>query len=209
MTDVNAMGPDREEQPFISYADRSAASNDVEAILTATEERMGFVPNSFRLYLHSPHIFRQVNRLNNTVMRHAANVLPEDFKYRLGLLISRNHGCRYCCSHEAHAMKRKWGLDDQRLDEILHLENPHDEREGVAWEFVHAASQGPQHVTDDLRRRLAMHFSPEERVEIACTLGFWAFFNRVHSSLGVPIESHLLDEAHWVDTSATRPEEDD
>jgi len=207
MTDVNATGPEAEEQPFIPYVDRSAVSKDVEAMLTATEERMGFVPNSFRLYLHSPHIFKQVNRLNNTVMRHMANVLPEDFKYRLAFIISRGHKCRYCSAHAADGIKRKWALDDHRLDEILHLENPHDEREEVAWEFVHAASQGPEHVTDDLRRRLAEHFTPEEIIEIACTLGFWAFFNRVHSSLGIPIESHLSAEEHWVDTDVTRPDE--
>lgn len=193
-----------EAEPLIPYADRSLASRDTEALLAGTEERLGFLPNSFRLYVHSPHIFRQVTRLNNTVMRHQDNVLPEDFKYRLALLISRNHGCRYCTAHEAHTMKRKFGLDDKRIDEILHLENPEDDREAVAWKFVHAASQGPEYVDDELRARLVDHFTPEEIMEIACTLGFWSFYNRVHASLAIPIEGHLHDETHWVDTPAAR-----
>jgi len=204
LTDTENIEARAEAEPPIPYAIRSQAAKDTEALLAGTEERLGFLPNSFRLYMHSPHIFRQITRLNNTVMRHQENVLSEEFKYRLALLISRNHGCRYCTAHEGHTMKRKFGLDDARIEEILHLENSDDEREAVAWEFVHAASQGPEHVDDDLRARLAAVFTPEEVIEIACTLGFWSFYNRVHAALGIPLEAQLHDEAHWVDTPVER-----
>lgn len=185
--------------PIIPYADRDLAGRETATLLDSTEERLGFLPNSFLLYMHAPHIFRQITRLNNTVMRHQDNVLSEEFKYRLALLISRNHGCRYCTAHESHTMKKKFGLDDARIEEILLMQNPADEREAVAWEFVHAASLGPEHVDDDLRSRLTEVFTPVEVMEIACTLGFWSFYNRVHASLGIPLEAHLHDEAHWVD----------
>ncbi len=195
--------PELRSDPFIPYADRNDVSDRaIAALLDGTEERMGFLPNSFLLYLHQPHLLREVTRMNNTVMRHPSNLLPEAFKYRLALLVSRNHSCRYCCAHEAHVMKRKWGLDDERIDEILRLQNPEDEREAAAWAYVHAASRGPEHVTDAIRRCLADKFSPAEIIEIACTLGFWTFYNRVHSSLAIPIEEHLHLEAHWVDVDS-------
>jgi alkylhydroperoxidase family enzyme len=193
------------EEPFIPYADHESVGDKViAALLKGTEERLGFLPNSFRLYLHQPHLLRDVTRLNNTVMRHPSNVLSEEFKYKLALLISRNHGCRYCSAHEAHTMKRKFGLDDRRLEEILRLENPEDVREESAWGYAHAASQGPAFVTDDIRRRLAEHFTPKEIIEIACTLGFWALYNRVHSSLDIPLEGHVRHESHWVDLPPDR-----
>lgn len=193
-----------EHAPFIPYADRQRASGRDEMLLSGTEERLGFLPNSFLLYLHQPHLLRDVTRLNNSVMRHPANLIPENLKYRLALLVSRNQGCRYCTAHEAFTLKRKWGLDDQRIDEILHLENPEDEREAAAWAYVHAASLGPEEVDQAIRENLSEHFTPPEIIEIACTLGFWSLYNRIHSSLDVPLEPHVAREAHWVDVVPNR-----
>lgn len=191
-----------EAEPFFSYADAADAPGDVAPMLTAYEERMGFLPNALKLYLHRPHILKQIIRLNNCVMRHPRNELSEEFKYRMSFIISRNHRCRYCCAHHAATLKKRFGSTDAELHEILRLKNPADEREAVAWEFADAASRGPEHVTDDMRGRLDEHFTPEEIVEIAATLGFWAFYNRIHASLTVPIEAHLLAEAGWVDVEA-------
>ncbi len=191
--------PTLRRDPIIPYADRNEAPPDLKPMLDFYEQRMGFFPNALAIYLHRPHLLKQIIRLNNAVMRHDRNVLSEEFKYRLSFLISRNHGCRYCCAHEAHTLREKYGLKEEAVLSILQLQNPRDEREAVAWEFVHKASQGAGHVTDDLRRRLAEHFTAEEIVEIACVVGFWAFFNRVHTALDVPLEEHLWDEGHWVD----------
>lgn len=196
------MSEPTELDPFFPYADPSAAPSDVKPALDAYQERMGFLPNALKLYLHRPHILKQVIRLNNCVMRHPQNLLAEEFKYRMSFIISRNHGCRYCCAHHAATLKHKFGLSDSDLEGILRLKNPVDDREAVAWEFVHAASRGPENVTDGMRRRLAEVFGPEEIVEIAATLGFWAFYNRVHANLAVPVEQHLLGEAGWVDVAA-------
>lgn len=194
------MTPHSEEaEPFFPYADLDDAPTDLQKMLGSYSDRMGFLPNALRLYLHRPHILKQIIRLNNTVMRHEGNVLSEEFKYRMSFIISRNHGCRYCCAHHAATLKNKFGCADDDLQQILSMRDPADEREAVAWEFVDAASRGPENVTDEMRGRLADVFSPEEVIEIAATLGFWAFYNRIHASLAVPIEEHLLPEAGWVD----------
>ncbi|MGH8874961.1 MAG: carboxymuconolactone decarboxylase family protein, partial [Acidimicrobiia bacterium] len=178
------------------------APSDLKPHLAGYVERMGFLPNALKIYLHRPHLLKQIIRLNNAVMRHPENVLSEEFKYRMSFIISRTHGCRYCCAHHAHTLRTKWGLDDAGLEDVLSLRNPRDEREAAAWDFAHAASQGPEHVTEEMRRRLGELFSPEEVVEIACTLGFWAFYNRIHSNLAIPIEEDLLSESGWVDVPA-------
>lgn len=193
-----------EPEPFIPYADiESITDSAVGTLLDNIEARLGFLPNSYQLYLHRPHLLRDINRLNNSVMRHPDSLLSEEFKYRLALLVSRNHSCRYCTAHEVNSLKVKWGVTDDRIGEILRFENPEDEREAAAWAFADASSRGPEYVTDDIRALLAKHFSAEEVVEIACTIGFWSLFTRIHSSLDIPLESHLQREAHWVD--AERP----
>jgi uncharacterized peroxidase-related enzyme len=191
--------PANELDPFFPYADASEAPPDLAPALAAYEERMGFLPNALKLYLHRPHILKQIMRLNNCIMRHPRNELSEEFKYRMSFIISRNHGCRYCCAHHAATLRGRFGSADTDLEGILKLKSSVDEREAMAWEFVDAASRGPEHVNDDMRRRLADHFSPAEIVEIAATLGFWAFYNRIHANLDVPIEEHLLPEAGWAD----------
>lgn len=191
-----------EVEPFFPYADVDDAPVDLQRMLGSYSDRMGFLPNALKLYLHRPHILKQIIRLNNTIMRHEGNLVSEEFKYRMSFIISRNHGCRYCCAHHAATLKNKFGCTNQDLEQILSLRDPVDEREAVAWEFADAASRGPEHVTEVMRGRLAELFSPEEVIEIAATLGFWAFYNRIHSSLAVPIEEHLLPEAGWVDFSA-------
>ena len=188
-----------EAAPFFPYADLDEAPADIQRVLGAYSDRMGFLPNALRLYLHRPHILKQIIRLNNTVMRHEENVLSEEFKYRMSFIISRNHGCRYCTTHHAMTLKKKFGSSDDDLEQILSLRDPVDEREAMAWEFADAASHGPEHVTDAMRQRLAELFTPEEIIEIAATLGFWAFYNRIHSSLDVPIEEHLLPMSGWID----------
>jgi alkylhydroperoxidase family enzyme len=192
-----------EAECFLPYVDlETVEDRTVTRLLEGTEERLGFVPNSFKLYLHQPHLLRDINRLNNTVMRHPDNLLPEEFKYRLALLVSRNQRCRYCTAHEVNSLKRKWGLTDDRIEQILRLEEPEDDREAAAWAYVDAASRAPEYVTPDIRQALVERFSPAEIMEIACTVGFWSLFNRIHASLDIPLEAHLEHEGRWVEIAS-------
>jgi len=190
-----------ENQPFVPYADIENASTDLSRQLDSYSERMGYLPNALKFYSHRPHILKQIMRTNNAIMRHPQNVLSEEFKYRLSFIVSRNNGCRYCCAHHADTLRRKFGYSDDQLMDILKLRNPRDERERVAWSFVHAGSLGPEHTDDEHRTDLADVFSPGEVVEIACTLGFWSMFNRVHTCTDMPIEGHLLEYSGWVDVT--------
>src|SRR5207302_3844034 len=83
-------------------------------------------------------------------------------KYRLALVASHVNGCCYCTSHHACTLQRRWGYQDQQLVETLDPQGPRDEREEVAMEFVRQASADAAAVTDELRARLAGHFTPQE-----------------------------------------------
>ena len=161
--------------------------------------RMGFLPHTLKLYLHTPWIAEYLFRLNNAVMRDERNALSEHLKYRLSFIASRDNHCRYCTAHTVLVLKRRWEYEEEDLEKILQLEEPQDEREVVAREFVHQASLDPTAVSDELRGRLAEHFTPQEVMEIVLLVGFWKMYNTMHTILGAPLEEPVLPYQDWVE----------
>lgn len=160
--------------------------------------RMGFLPNTLKLYLHAPWIAEYLFRLNNAVMRDERNSLSEHLKYRLSFIASRDNECTYCTAHTASILKRRWGYEDEALADVLHLDKPGAEREAVAMEFVHQASLDAAGVSNELRARLAAHFTPQEVMEIVLVVGFWKMYNTMHTAMDAPLEEPVLDYAGWV-----------
>lgn len=164
--------------------------------------RMGFLPNTLKLYLHVPWAAEYLFRLNNAIMRDERNALSEHFKYRLSFLASRDNVCKYCTAHTVLVLKNRWGYTEEDLEKILKLEDPVDEREAVAREFVEAASLDPNGVSEDLLARLAELFTPQEVMEIVLVVGFWKMYNTMHSAMRAPLEDPVLSYGHWVDIGA-------
>ena len=160
--------------------------------------RMAFMPNEIKLDLHNPWSADPLIKLNNQVMRSEQGSLSEEFKYRLALIGSRDNECTYCTAHHAKTLKRRWEYSDGDLASVLSLDEPADEREAAAFEFVHQASLDPAGVTDEMRERLAELFTPSEVMEIVLVMGFWKMYNTMHTAMGVPIEDPVLAETGWV-----------
>ena len=76
---------------------------------------------------------------------------------------------------------------------------PKDEFERVCFDYVRAASEDPTSVPDEILQRLKQHLTPAQIVELACVVGFWKFYNTVHDSLHIPVESQLLQDTGYVD----------
>ncbi len=160
--------------------------------------RMAFFPNCNKLYLHVPWIAQHLFRLNNALMRDERNSLSEHFKYRLSLIMSRDNECPYCVAHHVAVLKRRWDYQEETLKEILHLDQPVDEKEKVAIDFVHQATLDPAGVSDELRDRLAKHFTPQEVMELILLIGFWKMYNTMHVAMKVPLEKPALPYEDWV-----------
>ena len=163
--------------------------------------RMGFLPHTLRLYLHAPWAAEYLFRLNNAVMRDERNALSEHFKYRLSFIASRTNECTYCTAHTAKILESRWEYDEANLETLLRLEEPADDREAVAFEFVHQASLDPGGVSDELRQRLAAHFTPQEVMEIVLVVGFWKMYNTMHTAMDAPLEEPVLEYREYVKVS--------
>ncbi|MDO8545452.1 MAG: carboxymuconolactone decarboxylase family protein [Opitutaceae bacterium] len=151
-------------------------------------KRMGFLPDTIRLYLHVPWVAEAMIRMNNALMRDERNALSEETKYRLSMIASRDNECAYCTSHHVGVFKKKFGYDEKAVEDLLRMHEPADERERLAQEFVHQASLDARGVTDELRARMAKTFSPQEYMEIILLVGFWKMYNTMHNAMGVESE---------------------
>lgn len=160
--------------------------------------RMGFLPNTIKLYLHTPWIAEQLFRINNAIMRDERNGLSEHFKYRLSINASRDNECTYCTAHHVVTLKKRFGYDDDDVTSLLHLDEPQNDQEAAAFEFVHQASLDATAVTDEQRARLAEHFSPSQVMEIVMVVGFWKMYNTMHNAMDAPLEDPVREFSHWV-----------
>ena len=95
-------------------------------------------------------------------------------------------------------LERRWSYADDQVAKVIEEEPPADEREAVAMEFVRVASRNDAAVTDDLRARLAQHFTPQEVMEIVLVTGFWKMYNMMHVAMAVPIEDPVQEYRRWV-----------
>lgn len=199
-----------EPTPLFPYAESEDLTNYPPELRLALEryvERMGFLPNALKLYLHRPEIALTLWTLNDRIMRDPSSTLDRFLKRRLGAVASKTNGCTYCTSHHCAILKSPvtsgsegWGLEDAELQDLMAGRyEPKDEFERVCFDFVRAASSDPANVGQDIYDRLVQLLTPAQIIELAHVVGFWKYYNTVHDSLRVPLESGLLPLSGYVD----------
>jgi alkylhydroperoxidase family enzyme len=93
-----------------------------------------------------------------------------------------------------------WGLSEDELQDLITGDvEPTDEFERACFDYVRTASEDPTSVPDEILQRLKKNLTPAQIVELACVVGFWKFYNAVHDSLHIPVESQLLQDTGYVD----------
>jgi alkylhydroperoxidase family enzyme len=196
-----------EPEPFIPYMPDEEVVNRLRATVEPYMKRMGFLPNALKLYAHRPEIAETLFKLNSNIMRDPSSTIDQFLKRKLSAIASRTNGCTYCTAHCCSMLIRSegmgpegWGLSEDEVHDLLSGDyQPKDELERVAIDFVVAASTDPSNVPEELLERLKQHLTPPQIVELACVVGFWKFYNTVHDSLHIPLESSLLGDSGWVD----------
>jgi uncharacterized peroxidase-related enzyme len=196
-----------EGEPFIPYMKEEDFDPRLKPVIEPYKRRMGFLPNALKLYAHRPEIAETLWRLNSNIMRDPTSTLPQFLKRQLSALASTINGCAYCSAHCCNMLKKSkdsgaegWGVTEQDLQAMLTgAHQPKDEFERACFDYVRAASEDPTSVPDEILQRLKKNLTPPQIVELACVVGFWKFYNTVHDSLHIPIESPLLGDTGYVD----------
>ena len=196
-----------EAEPFIPYMPEDKFDQRLKPVLEPYKKRMGFLPNALKLYAYRPEIAETLWRLNSNIMRDPTSTLDQFLKRRLAAVACSINGCAYCTAHSCSMLKKPkeagfegWGVSEQELQEMITGDlEPKNELERVCFDYVRAASEDPTSVSDEILQRLKKHLSPPQIVELACVVGFWKFYNTVHDSLHIPVESQLLQDTGYVD----------
>ena len=195
-----------EKEPFIPYVPEEDFPDSLMAILGPYKERMGFIPNALKLYMHRPEISDTLWTLNNKIMRDPSSTLDQQLKRKLGAVASKINGCTYCTSHHCGTLindgengAEGWGLDEDEMNDLFTNPQPKDDFEKACYAYVEAASFDPSDVPDEVLANLKAHLSPPQIIELACLVGFWKMYNTIHDSLKIPLESHLLGVSGYVD----------
>jgi len=195
-----------EAKPFIPYVPEEQFAPNLRPVVEPYKKRMGFLPNALKLYAHRPEIAETLWSLNSKVMRDPSSTLDQLLKRKLAAVACATNGCSYCTAHSCSMLKKPrdsafegWGMKEEELQGLITGKvEPDDERERVCFDYVRAASEDPTSVPDEILDRLKQHLTPPQIVELACVVGFWKFYNTVHDSLHIPVESQLLDDTGYV-----------
>lgn len=199
-----------ENEPFIPYVADDKFDSRLRPVLEPYKERMGFLPNALKLYAHRPEIAETLWQLNSNVMRDPTSTLDQLLKRKLAAVACATNGCAYCTAHSCAMLKKSrnsdfegWGISEAELQSIIDgTYEPTSEMERACFDYVRTASEDPTQVPIALLQRLKKHLTPPQIVELACVVGFWKFYNTVHDSLHIPVESQLLQDTGYVDIKA-------
>jgi uncharacterized peroxidase-related enzyme len=199
-----------EAEPFIPYMKEEDFAPSLQPVLAPYKKRMGFLPNALKFYAYRPEIAETLWALNSKVMRDPSSTLDQFLKRKLAVVCCAINGCAYCTAHSCTMLKAPrgtgsegWGLSEQELQDLVTgAMAPANEFERACFDYVRAASSDPTSVPDEILQRLKQHLTPPQIVELACVVGFWKFYNTVHDSLHIPVESQLLQDTGYVDLDA-------
>ncbi len=158
-------------------------------------ETLGFCPNSVLTMQHRPAISKAFINLNKAVMANEGRVTSA-LKRMIAWVSSNATGCRYCQAHAIRAAER-YGAKQEQLDNIweYRTHEAFSEAERAALDFALAASQVPNTVNGNIKKRLHQFWDDGEIVEMMGVISLFGFLNRWNDSMGTTIEDGAVESA--------------
>jgi uncharacterized peroxidase-related enzyme len=159
-------------------------------------ETLGFCPNSVLTMQRRPAISKAFINLNKAVMANEGRVTSA-LKRMIAWVSSNSTGCRYCQAHAIRAAER-YGAEQERLDNIweYRTHSAFSEAERAALDFSLAASQVPNAVNADIKKRLYEHWDDGEIVEMLGVISLFGYLNRWNDSMATDIEEGAVESGN-------------
>ncbi|MDG1714350.1 carboxymuconolactone decarboxylase family protein [Lacinutrix sp.] len=174
------------------------AEHDLETKKLAEffNETLGFCPNSVLTMQRRPAISKAFINLNMAVMANEGKV-SSALKRMIAWVSSNSTGCRYCQAHAIRAAER-YGAEQEQLDNIWEYRThpAFNEAERAALDFSLAASQVPNAVDENIKKRLHEHWTEGEIVEMLGVISLFGYLNRWNDSMGTTLEGDAIDSGN-------------
>jgi len=174
------------------------AEHDLETKKLAEffNETLGFCPNSVLTMQRRSAISKAFINLNMAVMANEGKVTSA-LKRMIAWVSSNSTGCRYCQAHAIRAAER-YGAEQEQLDNIWEYRThpAFNEAERAALDFSLAASQVPNAVDENIKKRLHEHWTEGEIVEMLGVISLFGYLNRWNDSMGTTLEGDAIDSGN-------------
>jgi uncharacterized peroxidase-related enzyme len=156
-------------------------------------ETLGFCPNSVLTMQHRPAISKAFIQLNKAVMDNQGRVTSA-LKRMIAWVSSNATGCRYCQAHAIRAAER-YGAEQEKLDNIweYRTHKAFSDAERAALDFSLAASNVPNEVEENIKKRLYEFWDEGEIVEMLGVISLFGYLNRWNDSMGTSIEKGAVE----------------
>lgn len=175
-----------------------SADHDLETKELAAffNETLGFCPNSVLTMQRRPAISKAFINLNKAVMANEGRVTSA-LKRMIAWVSSNATGCRYCQAHAIRAAER-YGAEQEQLDNIWEYRThpAFNNAERAALDFSLAASQVPNAVDENIKKRLYEHWNEGEIVEMLGVISLFGYLNRWNDSMGTSIEGGAIESGN-------------
>jgi uncharacterized peroxidase-related enzyme len=169
--------------------------SETKALAAFFNETLGFCPNSVLTMQHRPAISKAFINLNKAVMANEGRVTSA-LKRMIAWVSSNATGCRYCQAHAIRAAER-YGAEQEQLENIweYRTDPAFSEAERAALDFSLQASQVPNAVDAEIKKRLYEHWNEGEIVEMLGVISLFGYLNRWNDSMGTTIETGAIESA--------------
>lgn len=180
---------------------------ELQAVLAASEQAMGFVPNSMLTMAHMPQLAMAFSMfagvvfgadLKGMMAMYQAQV-PDDAQLTdnlgpdevqlIAYAVSVSAGCRYCQAHTSHNGHR-FGLSDEQLHDLMNYETAacYSPAQRALIGLALAAGEIPNGATDAHFTALGEYYNQRQIVQIVGVIGLFGFLNRWNDTLATQLE---------------------
>lgn len=178
--------PTGERIAWLPVPPEDTLDEDLRGLFARAREKLGFVPNVFRVYAFRPERFRRWRAHFNEVTV-GESELTQAEREMIAVAVSAENHCLYCLT--AHGAALRVALDDGVLGDRITLDYRRaglDERTTAMLEYAVKITRSPVECSEaDIERLRALGFSDQAIFDIAETAAMYNFTNRLAAATGM------------------------
>jgi uncharacterized peroxidase-related enzyme len=171
---------------WLPAAGEEPADPDVASLFERARERLGFIPNVFKVYATRPEHFKKWRPHFNEVTIGESELTVAE-REMIAVVVSAENHCLYCLT--AHGAGLRTALGDQVLGDRITLDYRRaglDERTTAMLDYAVKITLHPVECSEaDIERLRSLGFSNEAIFDIIETAAMYNFTNRIASATGM------------------------
>jgi uncharacterized peroxidase-related enzyme len=180
-------GPTEEERvAWLPVGDEATLEEENQGLFQRAREKLGFIPNVFRVYAFRPERFKRWRRHFNEVTIGESELTTTE-REMIAVAVSAENHCLYCLT--AHGAELRRQLGDQVLGDRITLDYRRaglDDRTTAMLDYAVKITLHPVECSEaDIVRLRSVGFSDAAIFDIIETAAMYNFTNRIASATGM------------------------